>query len=118
MILREQQRCLTCPISKKPLLGVNISVTTYDEVVDVVLQSALRGQSLKFTALDAHGLSRAAREQGFKSLINSFEIVTPDGCSLKAGLNMLHGESLKSRVAGPDLTLRVCQAASERGCPI
>jgi N-acetylglucosaminyldiphosphoundecaprenol N-acetyl-beta-D-mannosaminyltransferase len=109
---------MTCPIPKKSLLGVHISVTTYTEVVSAVLASALQRQPLTFTALDAHGLRRGARDRGFRDLINQFDIVSPDGHSLKWGLNTLHAQHLADRVAGPDLTMLLCSKASQVGCPI
>lgn len=109
---------MTRLIPKRPLLGVNISVTTYDEVVESVLDHASRAQAFRVTALDAHGLSRAAKDLGFRGIVNAFDVVSPDGHSLRWGLNLLHGAGLKDRVAGPDLTVRLCRAAGERGCPV
>lgn len=106
------------PIPKKPLLGVNISVTTYSEVVDAVLAGALQHHPLKFTALDAHGLRRAAKDERFRNLVNRFDIVSPDGHSLRWGLNVLHAQHLTNRVAGPDLTVLLCTGASQMRCPI
>src|SRR5262245_19557035 len=99
---------MTASIAKKTLLGVNISATDYENVVGAVLKAAAKQQALKLTALDAHGLSRWAKDHKFRDLVNSFDVVSPDGHSLQWGLNLLHGEHLQDRVAGPDLTLRVC----------
>lgn len=109
---------MNCKIVKKDLLGVQISATTYDEVVDLVLSAATSRQALCVTALDVHGLSRAAKTSSFRNIINSFDIVTPDGHSLRWGLNMIHNTKLKDRVAGPDLTLHLCARAAETVCPI
>lgn len=109
---------MICPIPKKPLLGVYISATTYAEVVAAVLTSALQHQPLKFTALDAHGLRRAATDANFRELVNRFDIVSPDGHSLRWGLNVLHSQQLPDRVAGPDLMMRLCSGATRASCPI
>lgn len=109
---------MNCPISKKPLLGVYISVTTYAEVVSTVLTCALQRQPLKFTALDAHGLRHASKDPSFRNLLNQFDIVSPDGHSLRWGLNALHGQYLGNRVTGPDLTMLLCSEASLLRCPI
>lgn len=103
---------------KRPLLGTWVSVTTYAEAVDRLLAAALSNRAFRFTALDAHGLSRAARDLRFRETINLFDIVSPDGHSLKWGLNRLHGTKLRDRVAGPDLTVRLCRAASECGLSV
>lgn len=109
---------MLCPILKKPLLGVNISVTTYAEAVAGILSCAMQRQPLKFTALDAHGLRRAAKDAAFRELVNRFDIVSPDGHSLRWGLNALHAQQLSDRVAGPDLTMLLCSGASHASCPI
>jgi exopolysaccharide biosynthesis WecB/TagA/CpsF family protein len=109
---------MNCGILKRNLLGAEISVTTYAEVVAAITEAARQRRALKFTALDAHGLSRAAKDPRFRSIINSFDIVSPDGHSLKWGLNRLHGADLKDRVAGPDLTIQTCRAARDQGLPV
>ena len=109
---------MICSIPKKPLLGVYVSVTNYAEVVAAVLTSALQHEPLKFTALDAHGLRRAAKDPHFRELVNRFDIVSPDGHSLRWGLNMVHAQHLSERVAGPDLTMLLCSGASKTGCPV
>ncbi len=109
---------MTRSVCKKELLGSCISATTYEEVIDVILDAATQPRSLAVTALDVHGLYRAARDAHFRRIVNSFDIVTPDGQSLKWGLNMIHSAGLKDRVAGPDLTLRLCARAAETGCPV
>jgi len=103
---------------KYDLLATRISGANYDEVADFVIGEALAGHSCKVTCLDAHGLARAARRTEFRSIVNSFDVVTPDGHSLGWGLNMIHGVGLRDRVAGPDLTLHLCSRAAKAKCPI
>ena len=105
-------------IPKRNLLGTQVSVTTYSDVVEVVMKAAVSRQALRVTALDAHGLGRAAKIPEFRNMINSFDIVTADGHSLQWGLNMIHNAKLNDRVAGPDLTLQLCARAAETTCPI
>lgn len=105
-------------IVKEDLLGVRISAATYEVVVEAVLDAAARRQALRVTALDAHGLSRAAKMPGFRDLVNSFDIVTPDGHSLRWGLNVFYDAGLPDRVAGPELTLRLCKRAAETGLAV
>jgi len=104
--------------SKYDLLGTAISGTDYDEVADYVIREAIAGRSRKVTCLDVHGLARAAHDAKFRSIVNSFDVATPDGTSLKWGLNLIHGLGLKDRVAGPDLTLHICSRAANAKCPI
>lgn len=109
---------MSIPIAKKPLLGVNISVTNYQQVVEEIMDASVRARPLSFTALDAHGLKRGAKDPQFRDVLNSFDIVSPDGHSLRWGLNLLHDQRLSDRVAGPDLMLHLCASAAARGCPV
>jgi N-acetylglucosaminyldiphosphoundecaprenol N-acetyl-beta-D-mannosaminyltransferase len=105
-------------IPKASLLGIGVSAVTYGEAVAAVLDAARQRCTLCVTALDAHGLSRATKDARFAGVLSSYDVVTPDGHSLRVGLNLLHGTRLPDRVAGPDLTMAVCRAAVGERLPI
>jgi len=50
-----------------------------------------------------------------RSKVNSFEIVAPDGQPVRWALNLLYGTKLPDRVYAPELMLRLCRRAAERG---
>jgi exopolysaccharide biosynthesis WecB/TagA/CpsF family protein len=52
------------------------------------------------------------------SRLNAFDLVTPDGQPVRWAMNWIHGTGLPERVYGPDLTLAVCRAATERALTV
>jgi len=52
------------------------------------------------------------RDAELGDLINSIELVTPDGQPVRWAINMLHNTALSERVYGPDLVAAVCAAAA------
>jgi N-acetylglucosaminyldiphosphoundecaprenol N-acetyl-beta-D-mannosaminyltransferase len=53
----------------------------------------------------------------FKNIINSADLVTPDGMPLVWGLRQL-GIKEADQVCGPTLTMYVCEAAANSGIPV
>jgi N-acetylglucosaminyldiphosphoundecaprenol N-acetyl-beta-D-mannosaminyltransferase len=105
-------------IPRFPLLGTLISATDYEEASDAIVSAARKGRALRVSCLDVHGLARSAKNPDFQAIVNGFDLVTPDGHSLRWGLNTIHQSRLKDRVAGPDLTLHVCRKCEENGIPV
>ena len=103
---------------KCDLFGVSVSPTTYDEVVAAVVAAAQLRRPLTVTALATHGLMEAAHDELLGSVVNSIDIVTPDGQPLRWALNALYKRSLTDRVYGPDLTRKVIAAAEEKGLSV
>lgn len=100
--------------NKFPLLGTEISAVSYREVVKYVLYHAKIRSNCTITALDAHGLAKASNNREFLNVVNQLDVVTPDGHSLKWGLNAIHCAGLHDRVAGPDLMLKICEECAEK----
>ncbi len=92
-----------------------MSSTTYEEVVPCIVEAAKKRYSVLVSALAVHGLIVAAQNYNFKSRINGFGIVAPDGQPVRAALNLLYKANLSQRVYGPELMLRLCkQSAKEK----
>jgi N-acetylglucosaminyldiphosphoundecaprenol N-acetyl-beta-D-mannosaminyltransferase len=100
-------------IPKRDLFGIGVSVTNYREATRAILTAARQRRSFAVTALATHGLMLADEDPGFRGVVNSIDLVTPDGQPLRWALNALHGVGMKERVYGPDLTGFVCAAAAE-----
>lgn len=100
---------------KYDLFGVHVSVTTYDECVERIMQAAQRRQSALVTFMPVHGLVTAATDAGYRTAINDFDIVAPDGQPVRWALNQFHQAGLTDRVYGPQTTLLVCREAARRG---
>jgi exopolysaccharide biosynthesis WecB/TagA/CpsF family protein len=99
-------------IPKVPLFGIGVSVTDYTEACAAIMNAARARRSYAVSALATHGLTEAARDDELGELVNSIELVTPDGQPVRWAMNMLHGTALSERVYGPDLVAAVCAAAA------
>jgi N-acetylglucosaminyldiphosphoundecaprenol N-acetyl-beta-D-mannosaminyltransferase len=103
---------------KAPILGVGISVTTYEEVVEHVLAAAREQRSLLVNACSVHNLIEAIDDRALAAVLNHFDIVAPDGQPVRWGLRWTRQAKLDERVYGPTLMLQLCAAAARNGLPI
>ena len=103
---------------KFDLFGVEVSATTYEEAVDVILAAAEWRQPAVVSLHAAHAVVTASDDPELRRKVNQFQLVGPDGQPVRWALNWLHRAGLRDRVYGPELTLRLCRAAAERGVPI
>lgn len=97
---------------RKPVLGVNVSVTTYGEETDCVIRAAKARTSSCVTHLAVHGLVTGALDGGLRRRLNAFDLVAPDGMPVKTALNVLFGAGLPEHTRGPESTLRICERAA------
>jgi exopolysaccharide biosynthesis WecB/TagA/CpsF family protein len=105
-------------IPKVPIFGIGISVTDYTEACASIIDAARARRSYAVSALATHGLTEAARDGEFGELVNSIELVTPDGQPVRWAMNILHGTALSERVYGPDLVAAVCATAALEGMSV
>lgn len=103
---------------KRRILGVDISVIDYESAVSVIRDAAHDTRALSVTALAVHGVMTGALDPAHRYRLNRLDMVTPDGQPVRWALSWLHGEHLPDRVYGPNLTLKVCEAAAAEGLPI
>lgn len=103
---------------KYELFGVNVSATTYDAEADILIGAAQRGGSGIVAHTAVHPVITASRDADFRSKLNRFDIIAPDGQPVRWALRWLHGVKLPDRVYGPEMMLRLCRRASEAGVGI
>lgn len=103
---------------KHDLFGVEVSATSYDGAADAIFIAAKRRRGGLVTALAVHGVIEASNDPSLNSVINAYDMVTPDGQPVRIALNALHGQKLGTRVAGPDLMLVLCERAAAEGVSI
>jgi exopolysaccharide biosynthesis WecB/TagA/CpsF family protein len=105
-------------IAKVPLFGIGMSVTDYAGASEAILAAARQRRSYAVSALATHGLTEAARDAEFGELVNSIDMVTPDGQPVRWAMNALHRTGLTERVYGPDLVAAVCAEAAKESMGI
>ena len=114
------------PVSKSTLLwpvkmdviGVEVSATSYDELVRLFIAAARRRESITATFMAVHAVVTAALDPSYRYRINAFDVAAPDGMPVRWALNVLHKTGLKDRVCGPILMERLCARAAEEGVGI
>lgn len=99
------------------ILGMRVDVTTYGESVRQIVSWA-KGADYGYVCLaNVHMTMETYDAEEFRNVVNGARLVTPDGTPLVWMLRLL-GAPLKDRVYGPELTVRLCQAASEAGISV
>jgi N-acetylglucosaminyldiphosphoundecaprenol N-acetyl-beta-D-mannosaminyltransferase len=80
-----------------------------------ILVAAESRKPLGVSALAVHGVMTGVLDSEHRYRLNQLELIVPDGQPVRWGLNLLHNTRLKDRVYGPELMLRCCFAAEEKG---
>lgn len=100
------------PFLTRPILGINVSVSNYDQMVQTSLAWAQERQSRALFFANVHMVMEAHDDPAFFRLINSADVVFSDGMPLVWALRAL-GESGAQRVCGYDATLTLLAAAEK-----
>lgn len=100
------------------LLGVQISAVDYDAAVAKIIEAAKLQRPFAVSALAVHGVMTGVMDLQHRYRLNHLDLIVPDGQPVRWGLNFLYRLKLPDRVYGPNLTLKVCQAAAESDLPI
>jgi N-acetylglucosaminyldiphosphoundecaprenol N-acetyl-beta-D-mannosaminyltransferase len=100
------------------VFGVNVSATSYDQVIAWCLDRAARNEGGCIDLMPVHGLISAVQDPKYRAMMNAFDVIAPDGQPVRWALNFFHKANLTDRVYGPELTRRLCGAAADAGVPI
>jgi len=103
---------------KRNVLGILIDATDYESACDAIFTAAKQKQCLTVTALAVHGLMTGALDREHQFRLNHFDLLLPDGQPVRWVLNLLHHAGLSDRVYGPNLTMKICAGAVEKGIPL
>lgn len=107
-----------CLPPRYQVLGVRVSSTDYAEVCELVISAAKERKGFLVAHAPVHLIAAASREPVFSSVVDAFDIVTPDGQPVRWALRLLHGVGLSDRVYGPFTMLRLCLRAEQERIPI
>jgi exopolysaccharide biosynthesis WecB/TagA/CpsF family protein len=100
---------------KLDILGVEVSVTNYQDLTRLLITAAHRREPVIATFLAVHAIVTGATDPAYRYRVNGFEVVAPDGMPVRWAMNYLHKANLPDRVAGPYTMLHLCEAAAEEG---
>ena len=99
------------------LLGMRVDSTSYSDAVRSIIDWVKEGGVRSVFAANTHMVMESYDSDSFRQVVNSADLVTPDGMPLVWWLRY-RGEKAQQRVYGPELMLQVCQAASLEGIAI
>ena len=100
-----------------PIINVGIDTTSYADTCDRITLLAQQNKSCYIVAANVHVVMTAYWDHDYRQVLDSAEIVTPDGMPLVWGLRSL-GAKNQQRVYGPDLMLALCDRAAQEKLPI
>jgi N-acetylglucosaminyldiphosphoundecaprenol N-acetyl-beta-D-mannosaminyltransferase len=96
----------------RPILGVNVAVSSYDDTIQRSLDWARKQQSRALFFATVHMIMEAYDDPVFLRVLNRADLVDADGMPLAWALRSL-GEKKAMRVCGPDAMPAMLAAAAE-----
>lgn len=99
------------------ILGMRVDATSYCSAAELVIEWARRAESRYVCVATVNNVMEAYDSKAFRAVMNSADLVTPDGMPLVWGLRLL-GERRATRVYGPELTPYVLAHAERAGIPV
>lgn len=103
---------------KRSLFGVQVSVTSYEDAEEAIIQAARRHAPAVVSHHDVRALVDASCIEDLRDAANAFQIVAPDGQPVRWALNLCHRTGLRAPVTGTELMIRLCGRAERDGLPI
>ena len=107
----EYDNIAALPLSagKFNVLGVGVHAVQIPTVIEHMERWISEADGSHFIAVTGmHGVTEAQHDKFFKEILNSADLVVPDGMPL-VWLGRWHGRSLERRVYGPELMETFCQ---------
>ena len=99
------------------ILRSKLCIGNYLNFANLLISLSKEGTAIRLHAANVHMLMEGHDNPAFQEIINTADLVVPDGVPLVWALRLL-GHPNATRVYGPTLTLHVCDAASREGVPI
>lgn len=99
------------------IIGIRVSITNYDLAVQHIMCWTQSNESHYICAANVHMLMEAYDSPEYSKIVNSADLVTPDGMPLVWMLR-LKGHPDQQRVYGPTLMLHILEAAARENVPV
>ncbi|MGH9683082.1 MAG: WecB/TagA/CpsF family glycosyltransferase [Candidatus Acidiferrales bacterium] len=115
--MRETLARNSAPLAATPsfkVLGVRVHAVQIPDTIEQIERWISGGQSGRYVAVTGmHGVTEAKHGGTFREILNSADLVVPDGMPL-VWLGRLHGHALRRRVYGPELMEVFCRKTGAR----
>ncbi len=99
------------------LLGVKVHRIDMDTTMHILLDYIRGGQPHRIVTADASAVVIAHNDEDFRNIVNSADLVTPDGSGILKGAKIL-GTPLLARVSGVDIARNLCEFSATEGFSI
>lgn len=99
------------------IIGIHLNPTIYSLATKMILNWSFQRESRIVFAANVHMIMEAHDSSSFKAIVNSADMVTPDGMPL-VWMMRLKGQKGQQRVYGPTLMLHVLEAAAREAVPV
>jgi N-acetylglucosaminyldiphosphoundecaprenol N-acetyl-beta-D-mannosaminyltransferase len=99
------------------ILGMRVDATSYPAAQEQIMNWARAGESGYICVANVHMTMEAYDQPDFRVMVNAANLVVPDGVPLVWMMRRL-GFPQQERVYGPDLTLRILEAAAQERIPV
>ena len=99
------------------VLGVHLNSTSYAHATGIILDWSTRRESRYVCAANVHMLMEAYDSPMYSQIVNSADLVTPDGMPL-VWMMRLKGQRDQQRVYGPTLMLHILEAAARENISV
>ena len=99
---------------KKKILDLSVSVVSSRDVLDAIESNLTSGEGKRITVAYANAYCAIAahEDQRLATILNSIEILHPDGIGVLGALRFLYGESISGeRITGTDLYYEILRIA-------
>lgn len=98
-------------IQKVKVLKIPISLTTYDELINIVFSTH---KTLLISPIASQTITLAHFDKKLEEKLLMFDYLVPDSQWIKWSIFFLYGKRLKRRIYGPDLMLKICAETKRR----
>lgn len=96
---------------------MKVNPVSYASAVESVMIWALQGEGRYVCAANVHMTMECHDDTDYENVVNSADLVTPDGMPL-VWLLWILGYKSQVRVSGPELTLLLCEEAVHQGVTV
>lgn len=104
-------------LSKVKLFNSYISTATFDEYIEQIIRLGESKKSSDVFCCNVHMITEAYKNPSINEVVNSADIVTPDGRPISVLMNYMHGLD-QERACGMDLFPKIMEVSEERNLSV
>ena len=100
-------------MKKENILGINVSITSYEELKNNVIKDIENNKKSFIVAINPEKILKARKDNDLKSLLNKATYQIPDGIGVIYASKLKRG-NIKSRITGIDSMEMLCSLSNEK----